>query len=368
MVAQYVGEHLRVRGLMGVMSLDSNPVLSIPHRTRAMRSLFVLVVLGFSLYFLLPQLWRIEHAFRVASSLKIPFVALSLAAQVLSYLGSGYLLQVLVGQAAKPVSVLEGALLTAGANSVGTLGGGVLGTTGTIYLWLRKRGVCAGAAGLAGWIPIFLNDAALVVVSLIGLLSLMLLKKFSNILAFNLAVAVLITAAGIGAFLWCLTHRERLVSLAITLGNFATRFRRKAPDRHATKVAVQRLFDAWDTLVEGGWGKPVTGTALNVGFDMLTLAFLFLSAGHGVGLLVLVAGYGVPQLLGKLTVILGGIGVVETTMVGLYSALGVPVSIAVVVVLVYRLLSFWLPTIVGVALVPYFERWMTTSGRERHAA
>ena len=350
------------------MSVYSHPVLSVPHRTKAMRSLFVLVVLGLSLYFLLPQLWRIEHAFRVASSLKIPFVALSLAAQVLSYLGSGYLLRALVGQVAKPISVMEGALLTAGANSVGTLGGGVLGTTGTTYLWLRKRGVSAGAAGLAGWIPIFLNDAALVVVSLIGLLSLMLLKKFSNILALNLAFAVLITAAGIGAFLWCLTHRERLTSLTIAIGKFAARFRRKAPDRHATEVALDRLFDAWDTLVQGGWAKPATGAALNTGFDMLTLAFLFLSAGHSINWLVLVAGYGVPQLLGKLTIILGGIGVVETAMVGLYSTLGVPVSIAVVVVLVYRLLSFWLPTIVGIALVPYFERWTTTSNQERPAA
>ena len=101
---------------------------------------------------------------------------------------------------------------------------------------------------------------------------------------------------------------------------------------------------------------------------MVTSAFLFLSAGHSISLLVLVAGYGVPQLLGKLTVILGGIGVVETTMVGLYSALGVPISIAVVVVLVYRLFSFWLPTIVGIALVPYFDRWMAASNQDHHVA
>ena len=69
----------------------------------------------------------------------------------------------------------------------------------------------------------------------------------------------------------------------------------------------------------------------------------------------MVAGYGVPQLLGKLTVILGGVGVVETTMVALYGALGVPAAIGVVVVLVYRLFSFWIPTLAGIALVPYLE-------------
>jgi hypothetical protein len=51
---------------------------------------------------------------------------------------------------------------------------------------------------------------------------------------------------------------------------------------------------------------------------------------------VLVAGYGVPQLLGKLTVILGGIGLVESGMVGLYAILGIPKTGAVVVALGYK--------------------------------
>jgi len=336
------------------MTANSEPV-SLPPRTKVRRYLFLLIVLGLSVYFLLPRFTQIQHALEVASTLKMPFVILALGAQVLSYLGSGYLLRAVV-RPAKPVSVVEGALLTAGANTVGTLGGGVLGTAGMTYLWLRQRGVHAGAAGLGGWIPIFLNDATLSIVSLIGLLTLIVLHKFSNILAVALAIAVLILAGCMGALLWSLTHREKLLPLAMALSNFMARFRRKGHDRQGTEVAVGRLLEAWDALVlKGGWRGPAAGAALNTGFDMLTLAFLFLSAGHGVSLLVLVAGYGVPQLLGKLTVILGGIGVVETTMVGLYSILGVPTAIAVVVVLAYRLVSFWLPTLAGIALVPYLE-------------
>jgi hypothetical protein len=52
---------------------------------------------------------------------------------VLSYLGSGYLLRTLVKLAAKPVSIVNGGLLTADANNIGTLGGGVLGTAGMTY-------------------------------------------------------------------------------------------------------------------------------------------------------------------------------------------------------------------------------------------
>jgi uncharacterized protein (TIRG00374 family) len=78
-------------------------------------------------------------------------------------------------------------------------------------------------------------------------------------------------------------------------------------------------------------------------------------------------GYGVPQLLGKLTVILGGIGVVESTMVALYAALGVPAPIALVVVLVYRLFSFWLPTLAGIELVPYLEHHQNNIDRTEDA-
>jgi uncharacterized membrane protein YbhN (UPF0104 family) len=41
--------------------------------------------------------------------------------------------------------------------------------------------------------------------------------------------------------------------------------------------------------------------------------------------------------------------------VGLSGVLGVPTAITVVVVLVYRLFSFWMPTLVSIALVPYLE-------------
>lgn len=336
------------------MTSNFEPV-SRPPRTKVLRYLLLLIILGLGLYFLLSRFAQIEHALQVASTLKISFVALSLGAQVLSYLGSGYLLRAVI-RLSKPFSIVEGALLTAGANSVGTLGGGVLGTAGMTYLWLRQRGVSPGGAGLGGWIPIFLNDATLAIVSLFGLLTLIMLNKFSSLLAVALGLAVLILAAGIGALLWSLTHREKLLPLAMAMANFFAKFQRKHRDPRATEVAVGRLLEAWDALLlPDGWRGPAAGAALNTGFDMLTLAFLFLAAGHGVSLLVLVAGYGVPQLLGKLTVILGGIGVVETTMVGLYAILGVPTAIAVVVVLVYRLISFWLPTLAGIALVPYFE-------------
>jgi glycosyltransferase 2 family protein len=106
----------------------------------------------------------------------------------------------------------------------------------------------------------------------------------------------------------------------------------------------------------------MVGAILGTSFDMLTLGFLFWATGYRVSAAVLLAGYGIPQILGKFTLILGGVGVIETSMVGIYTLLGAPKPVTVVAVLAYRLLSFWIPTLVGVALGPYLERWTGTSG------
>jgi uncharacterized protein (TIRG00374 family) len=338
------------------VAVNPQLVLPIPSKTKWRRNLFLLILAGLAVYFFLPQFARIGHAFQVISTLKIPLVTLAVGAQVLSYLGSGYLLRTVVRLAAKPVSVVEGALLTAGANSVGTLGGGVLGTAGMTYLWLRRRAVNSGAAGLGAWLPVFLNNAGLAVVSLTGLAILVSLNKSSGVLVAALCFAIFILGGGAGLLLWCLVCREELLPMAMRITGLIAKLRHKVQDRPATEAAVGLLLEGWDALLKGGWRGPVLGALINIGFDMLTLAFLFLATGHGVTVAVLVSGYGVPQLLGKITVILGGVGVVEATMVGLYSTLGVPRPIAVVVVLAYRLLSFWLPTLAGVALATYFER------------
>ena len=246
--------------------------------------------------------------------------------------------------------------MTLGANSVGTLGGGVIGTAGMTYLWLRRRGVNSGVAGLAGWLPIFLNNTVLAIVSLAGLIAIIFRRKSSGVLVAGFTVVFLILGAVLTVLILCLLYREKLTSTAIAVAGIVGKLRRKPPAPAKIETAVAYLLDGWDALLRGGWRGPLLGAVLNTAFDVLTLGFLFWAAGHPITMAVLIAGYGIPQLLGKLTVILGGIGVVEAGMMGLYTLLGTPKPIAVVVVLAYRLLSFWIPTLVGIALVPYLER------------
>ena len=94
---------------------------------------------------------------------------------------------------------------------------------------------------------------------------------------------------------------------------------------------------------------------MTIGFDMLTLYLIFVAAGHAVNPGVLLTGYGLPLLLGKVSFLPGGVGVVEGTMTALYDSLGVPDEVTVVVILAYRAISFWLPLLLGFLLVPYLQ-------------
>ena len=349
-------------GASPTTTADLDRPAALSPKSKVRRYLFALILSGLAIYFFLSRFAAMGHAFQVISNLKIPFLALSIAAQLLSYAGSGYLLRTVVRLASKPISIVDGAIMTAGANSVGTLGGGVIGTAGMAYLWLRRRGVNAGAAGLGGWLPIFLNNTMLAIVSLVGLIVIIHHKKSSGVIVAGFALVLVILGGGLASLILGLIYRARLGAVAIAVAGFFGKFRHKPPTHSKITSAVGHLLEGWDALIEGGWRGPAVGAILNTGFDMLTLDFLFLAAGHPIRFAVLVAGYGIPQLLGKLTVILGGVGVVEASMAGLYALLGVPRPISVVVVLAYRLLSFWLPTLVGIASIPYLERWAETSG------
>jgi uncharacterized protein (TIRG00374 family) len=345
--------------------MTTNPEVPnpLPSKTKVRRYLFALVLSGLAVYLFLPRLAAMGHAFRVISNLRIPFVALSISAQVLSYLGSGYLLRSAVKLAGGPISTIDGALMTAGANSVGTLGGGVLGTAAMTYHWLRNRGINAGAAGLGGWLPIFLNDTALAILSLAGLILIIHLKKSSGVLVAGFTLVFLILSAVLATVILCLLYREKLSLVAVAFARFVAKVRHKPLAHAKIEAAVGYLLDGWDALLSGGWRRPAVGAILNTGFDLLTLGFLFLASGYHVNAAVLVAGYGIPQLLGKFTVILGGIGVVEGSMVGLYTLLGAPKAATIIVILAYRLFSFWIPTLVGIALIPYLDAPSTSFRR-----
>lgn len=137
--------------------------------------------------------------------------------------------------------------------------------------------------------------------------------------------------------------RRRLEQLGTRrgrLGRLATRAA-SAPEAVGTGVrtAIGLLRDRRIGL---------TGALIYWGFDIAVLGLCFRAFGTTLPAAVLVMGYFVGTL-GSLLPLPGGIGGVEGGMIGAFAAFGVPGASAVVGVLAYRALSFWLPTLPGIA-------------------
>jgi undecaprenyl-diphosphatase len=117
-------------------------------------------------------------------------------------------------------------------------------------------------------------------------------------------------------------------------------------------AAMPHLRQAWATIV--GLAKSPRRTAL-VAASAVVVSVLFALC---LGLSVRAYGYDVPlatlvlvnwgaATLGSIAPVPGGLGVAEAGLVAGLTAAGVPADIAVAAALTHRLITFWLPPVVG---------------------
>jgi uncharacterized membrane protein YbhN (UPF0104 family) len=224
-----------------------------------------------------------------------------------------------------------------------------------MYSLTKRAGIRQEGALMASWMPPLLYNAVLLFFALIGMAQLIILHDLSygQIIGFGLAVLFLLTLAG--GILWGEYHRSRIMGLSIRITRNWAGLRRHPYSPEPTMDAVDRIFLAWDGLRSGHWRGAVAGAMGNVLFDLLTLYLVFNAAGYRVNPGVLLGGYGLPLFLSKFTFLPGGIGLIEGAMAAIYISLGVPGATAVVVILTYRIISFWIPTILGFPVFIYLN-------------
>jgi uncharacterized protein (TIRG00374 family) len=145
---------------------------------------------------------------------------------------------------------------------------------------------------------------------------------------------------------------SRLATRAGRLGRFAARFATApATVGSGVRTALELVKDRRLGLL---------GAVAYWGFDIAVLGVCFRAFGSVVPVAVLIMGYFLGTL-GSLLPLPGGIGGVEGGMIGAFVAFGVSAQSAVIGVLAYRALSFWLPTLPGIggylALRTTVRRW-----------
>lgn len=328
------------------------------------RWIVVLVLLGLAVHLLLPQLGSLQESARVLRTMRPWAVGLAILSEILSYVALGYMMKRIVGLTGQVLTLHRAFGVTLASGAVGLVAGGLVGIGGSSFRWLRDAGIRAEGALLAGWLPTLLNASTIAIFALIGMVELVIFQNLSVGLwiAFGLSVALLVTVAG--ALFWASGHREAAKRLLARWQGKWARLRKKQADPEPMLAFVDRLFDAFHVLKTRGWKAPVAAAALGVLLDMGAMFWLFVAAGSALTPGKVLSGYALPLLIGKVAVIPGGIGVVEGTMILLYHGFGIPTATAVLVVLAYRVIAFWMPNLLGLGIIPLLQIPTRRTGAE----
>jgi uncharacterized protein (TIRG00374 family) len=328
-----------------------------PLKIRLARYLVPLIIIGLAVHLLLPQIASLEDSVSVIRSMSLWLVSLAVIAQVCSYLGSGYLLKVIVDLGQSRLSILRGVLITLASASIGLVAGGWVGAAAATYRWVEKRENTSQEAVLAGILPPLFNNILLVIVTIIGLVYLLIDYHLLGTQMIGYSLFLFLVGLSMLIIVYGMQHQATTETLVLRMVDGLMHFLRRTYDPTPIRNAMENIYMGLALLRNKGWIQPALGSGMNIGFDMLTLYFLFVAAGHAINPGVLLAGYGLAFLLGKIAFVFpGGVGVIESGMTAVYASLGVPNSISVVVILGYRLFSFWLPSILGFAVAGYLQK------------
>jgi glycosyltransferase 2 family protein len=327
-------------------------VLGFKTLRKAWKGVAVIILLGLAVYLILPQLTDLESSWKIIRGMVWWWVLLAVGAQILSYLGAGFMLYAILENSQQKLSILNGVLITLASASIGLVAGGWVGDAMAIYSWVHYKVNDKTAATLAGILPPILNTVILVAVAAIGIVYLLVVHDLSQIQLIAFGIILLFLVIVICGIIYALYFQERAIGLGVQVANRWSLLRKKPFDKENTVKAMTQFFDAWKFLENGRWRRPVFGAIANIFFDILTLYFLFLASGYNINPSILIAGYGLPFILAKIAFLFpGGLGVIEGSMVALYTSLQIPNAVCVVVVLGYRIFSFWIPVLLGFGAV-----------------
>ena len=180
--------------------------------------------------------------------------------------------------------------------------------------------------------------------------------------------AVVLWATGTLAVVWLVLLASPTLLVVLTVVG-ARLLWRSPPRRAQLQAFAQRVarrlhidLDAWRVPVERltreshslrRLAPVVAWSAINWLTDAAALWMVFLGLGQQLKVSILLVGYGAANIATAIPITPGGLGVVEAGTAGAFAALGVPAAPAVVAVIGYRVMSYWLPVAAGVA--PYLR-------------
>jgi len=297
----------------------------------------------------------------VISRLNGWFLLLALAATVVSYLFNYLAFRGLTRAAGCDVGGSQLFLIAFASATVSSVfsAGGVSGMTVRVF-FLRRQGVRGHTTLIIALVSTLLNNVVLLLFVVLGFGRLLFSGTLGWIQQLICAVivgisSVLVASAFIGLY------NRKVLDLVLRLGTsimrrLAVKFPNAPPLRRATeeKLALFRSeFHEATALITSRKRRiavPFAWLLADWAFAAGVLYACFLAVGVHLSPGALAAGFAVGVFVYLISVVPGGLGLMEGTMTGLYVSLGIPLENALVALLAYRILFYFLPFGASLAL------------------
>jgi uncharacterized protein (TIRG00374 family) len=159
--------------------------------------------------------------------------------------------------------------------------------------------------------------------------------------ALVLVVSVLVIALVVGA------HPDVAASAGRRVARVARRVRSSIDPEQVAQTSQRLAVLARSALTGRAFLASFGFASADLLFDLLSLDLMFAAVRYQPGFGPVAVAYAAANIVGAIPVTPGGLGVVEVTLVAITVGFGAPRATAVLAVLGYRLVNYWLPLVPG---------------------
>jgi len=316
----------------------------------------VLAILAFAVLFAFTDVAAfvdvLANAEPIMLALPLLCVAASYITMALSYHG-------IAKAAGGEISFVDMLKITLVANSLNYLlaTGGLSGFAARMYYFTRKS-IPADKAVVISLAQTFLTNMTLLVFVLLGFAYLFTSRELDGAaLAGSALIVILLLIVALGGATVLLHRRLRRYFLSITADFTYRTFRRLRPSSGMTRVSLRRYLATLDrgiSFLVANWramAAPLLFITLDWVLTILILHTCFLTIRHALPFGQTVVGFSVGIVVSFVSLIPGGLGIMEGSMSAVFAGMGVPYEAAVAAVLLFRVTYYILPLLVSVTFL-----------------
>ena len=308
------------------------------------RALFVLGLFLVVEYLVLPQIAGVRKSWSLLGRVNVGFVALGFALEMAALFAYAKLTQAVIPRTNRPsfFTLVRIDLSTLSVSHL--LPGGAAAGTGLGYRLLTDAGVGGPEAGFALATQGIGSAVVLNILLWVGLVISIPLRGFNPLYGIAAVVGVVVIGGFLLAVLLLIRGENRAADVLCRIANHLPLL-----DGEKVRAVIHRLAERLRELLQdrGLVRRALFWATANWLLDAASLWIFVWAFGFRMGLDGLIVSYGLANVLAAVPITPGGLGVIEAVLTSSLVGFGAPRGIAILGVISYRLVNFWLPIPLG---------------------